>query len=114
MKATTTGAVQGVSLKRKSTPTFWGDDPVNGDGDVPGTVNDYGDDWIIDDIGTGMEDDHAERRVADGDGFVKEMGMFLQITCCSCSGESGSEHHKGTASFSTRVNADGWQETVPW
>jgi chromosome transmission fidelity protein 4 len=84
-KATAAGGAQGVSVKRKSTPTLWGDDPVNGDG-VPGTVEDYGNDWIIDDIGIGMEDEHGEKRAVDVDGFVKEMGMFIDITCYSCSG----------------------------
>lgn len=87
MKASTASAVQGVSVKRKSTLTLWGDDPDNGGGNVPVTVNDYGDDWIIDDIGTGMEEEHGGRRAVDGDGFVKEMGMFIEITCYSCSGD---------------------------
>lgn len=87
VKATAAGGVQGLPVKRKSTPTLWGEDPVNGDGGVPRTVNDYGDDWIIDDIGAGMEDEHGERRAVDGDGFVKEMGMFIEIKCCSYSGE---------------------------
>ena len=86
MKATAAGAVQGVSVMRRSTPTLWGDDPVKGDGDVPGIVNDYGDDWIIDDIGTGIEDENGEQRPADRDGFVKEMGMVIGTTCYSCSG----------------------------
>ena len=86
MKATAVGGVQGVSVKRKPTPTLWGEDPVNGDLDgVPGTVDDYGNDWIIDDIGIGMEDEHGEKRAVGVDGFVKEMGMFIDMTCYSCS-----------------------------
>lgn len=77
VKTTTAGAVQGVSIKRKSTPTLWEDNLDNRGGDVPVTADDYGDDWIIDDIGTGMEEERGERRAVDGDGFVKEMGMFI-------------------------------------
>ena len=88
VKPTATGGVRGVSVKRKSTPTFRGDDADDGDHDgVPGTVDEYGDDWIIDDIGIGMEDEHGEKRPVGGDGFVKEMGTFIEITCRSCSGE---------------------------
>jgi len=88
VKATAAGGVQGVSVKRKSTPTLWGEDPVNED--VPGTTtDDYGDDWIIDDIGIGVEDERGEKRAADGDGFVKEMGMFIEITPYSYSGKIG-------------------------
>lgn len=88
MKTTTAGGVEGAPVKPKSTPTLWGEDPVDREGgDAPGAINDYGDDWIIDDIGIGMEDEHGERRAVDGDGFVKEMGMFLEITCYPYSGE---------------------------
>lgn len=58
---------------------MWGEDPVNENGDGVPAVNDYGDDWIIDDIGIGIEDEHGERRAVDRDGFVKEMGKLIEI-----------------------------------
>ena len=114
VKATAAGGVQGVAVKRKSTPTFRGEDAVNGDhGGNAGTVDDYGDDWIIDDIGVGMDDEHGKKHAVDGDGFVKEMGTFIKIACYSCSERSGSEHYKGAASFPARIDANGGQETIP-
>lgn len=85
VKATAAGGVQGVSVKRKSTPTFTGE--AGDHGGVSGTVDDYGDDWIIDDIGIGMEDERGERQAVDGDGFVKEMGTSIEITCYFYSGD---------------------------
>jgi chromosome transmission fidelity protein 4 len=71
--------------KRRKTPDLFGDGEdvkIGGDDDAGGEGYDLGmmdDDWIIDDIGGGMEDDPSEkdRLTKSGrDGFVKEMGGF--------------------------------------
>jgi chromosome transmission fidelity protein 4 len=50
---------------------LWGEEPDAGaEGGDP-----YGDDWIIDDLGDGMEDEpESAKATRAGDGFVKEMG----------------------------------------
>ncbi|EIW83036.1 WD40 repeat-like protein [Coniophora puteana RWD-64-598 SS2] len=64
--------VQGQVISRKKTPTPWEDDAdvdldaVGGDDGLFG-----GEDWIIDDIGGGMQD--KPERQDKGDGYVKEM-----------------------------------------
>ena len=66
---------------------MFGDDPFNvgvGAGDDMGDVDldigmgDVDDDWIIDDIGGGLQDD-PEVGKRGGDGFVKEMGMAFPL-----------------------------------
>ncbi|KAG9316728.1 hypothetical protein JVU11DRAFT_2788 [Chiua virens] len=103
VKSTAAGGMQGVSVKRKSTPTLWGDDPVKADGDdILETAGDYGDDWIIDDIGTGMEDDRGERQT--GDGFVKEM---VSITKAQPAFQPGSTPMDGKKRY-LAYNMVGW------
>ncbi|KAF8444756.1 hypothetical protein L210DRAFT_3642979 [Boletus edulis BED1] len=103
VKATAAGGVQGVSVKRKSTPTFGGEDSVNKDHDaIPATVDDYGDDWIIDDIGIGMEDEHGEKRA--GDGFMKEM---VSITKAQPAFQPGSTPMDGKKRY-LAYNMVGW------
>lgn len=74
-----------IQGKRPTTPDLFGDGEGvrTGGGDNAGEEYDLGmvdDDWIIDDIGGGMDDDPPERDMAGKggrDGFVKEMGKFL-------------------------------------
>src|ERR1700735_32439 len=73
-----TTTIQG---KRRTTPDLFGENAKGGEGAVD-ERDDFGmmdDDWIIDDMGGGMEDDPLEKeRVGKGgrDGFVKEMGGY--------------------------------------
>ncbi|KAH9176634.1 WD40 repeat-like protein [Lactarius sanguifluus] len=62
-------------VRRGPTPTLFDDDPKSHQkGDVAvGGVDDFeNDDWILDDVGGGLEDDTGAR-ADDGDVFVKEM-----------------------------------------
>jgi chromosome transmission fidelity protein 4 len=50
---------------------MWGEKP---DADAEGG-DPYGDDWLIDALGDGMEDEHeGAQATRAGDGFVKEIG----------------------------------------
>ena len=70
VRQTAASSAHGTTTKRKSTPPLFGEEAdVNAEGDP------YGDDWIIDDLGNGMEDEpEGVRATRAGDGFVKEMG----------------------------------------
>ncbi|KAG1751494.1 WD40 repeat-like protein [Suillus paluster] len=70
VRQTAASSAQGTTTKRKSTPPLWGEEAdVDAEGGDP-----YGDDWIIDDLGNGMEDEpEGARAKRAGDGFVKEM-----------------------------------------
>ncbi|KAG1752912.1 hypothetical protein EDB19DRAFT_1670517 [Suillus lakei] len=70
VRQTAASSAQGTTTKRKSTPPLWGEEPdVAAEGGDP-----YGDDWIIDDLGNGMEDEpEGAKATRAGDGFVKEM-----------------------------------------
>ncbi|KAI6033002.1 hypothetical protein F5J12DRAFT_946238 [Pisolithus orientalis] len=83
VKQSTAANIQGGSTKHKVPPTLWGaDDDIDNSGvDNKGIGaggnddgNQYGDDWIIDDLGDGMEDEAEETgQVEAGNKFVKEM-----------------------------------------
>ncbi|KAH7923714.1 WD40 repeat-like protein [Leucogyrophana mollusca] len=67
---------QGAAVKRAGTPNLWNDGDVAAG--APGDEEDEygGEDWIIDDLGGGMEDEPEQPGVGmrpAGDGFVKEM-----------------------------------------
>ncbi|KAI6046131.1 hypothetical protein EDC04DRAFT_2865000 [Pisolithus marmoratus] len=89
--------IQGGSTKNKVPPTSWGADcdattgGVDGKGIGPGgkgDENEYGDDWIIDDLGDGMEDEVEENGKIEGENtFVKEM---VSITKAQPSFQPGS------------------------
>lgn len=81
-----------VPVKRKSSPGLFGNDPFNvgvgvgsrddvGDMDLDIGMGDIDDDWIIDDIGGGLQDE-PEVGKRSGDGFVKEMGTTFIILAC--------------------------------
>ncbi|KAG2756173.1 hypothetical protein P692DRAFT_20826324 [Suillus brevipes Sb2] len=70
VRQTAASGAQGTTTKRKPTPPLWGEEP---DADAEGG-DPYGDDWIIDDLGDGMEDEPENAKATcAGDGFVKEM-----------------------------------------
>lgn len=72
VRQTAAGNTHGTTAKRKSTPPIWGEE-VNVDAEEDGLYG--GDDWIIDDLGNGMEEEpEGVRATRAGDGFVKEMG----------------------------------------
>lgn len=69
-------------IQRQATPTLFGDDITGGvnpqapDNDEDAAAMDVFDDdnWILDDIGNGMEDDEPVVGTKASNGFVKEMG----------------------------------------
>ncbi|KAH7888857.1 hypothetical protein F5I97DRAFT_758195 [Phlebopus sp. FC_14] len=75
VKQSAAASAQGVPIKRKATPTLWGDDVDVERGAAGVDRTDYGDDWVIDDLGDGMGDEQEDTRLSRraGDGFVKEM-----------------------------------------
>jgi chromosome transmission fidelity protein 4 len=80
VRQTAVSSAQGTTTKRKSTPPLWGEEvAVDAEGDDP-----YGgDDWIIDDLGNGMEEEpEGVRATRAGDGFVKEMGESTPWGAC--------------------------------
>jgi chromosome transmission fidelity protein 4 len=70
--------------RRGPTPTLFGDEAVahkpnqqmNEGGGIGGVDDFENEDWILDDIGDGMEDDAAAQG-DDGNAIVKEMGMSI-------------------------------------
>jgi hypothetical protein len=76
-------------LRRGPTPTLFDDEAIGHKPDqqedaAVGGVDDFeNEDWILDDIGDGMEDD-ADAQGDDGNAIVKEMGMGI-LQCCHMS-----------------------------
>lgn len=72
-------------MRRGPTPTLFDDDQVasrsHQKGDVTiGGVDDFeNDDWILDDIGAGLEEDDIGAPANDDNVFVKEMGRFTSL-----------------------------------
>jgi chromosome transmission fidelity protein 4 len=79
VRQTAASSAQGTTTKRNSTPPLWGEEPhADAEGGDP-----YGDDWIIDDLGDGMEDEpEGAKAIRAGDGFVKEMGEPISPDQC--------------------------------
>ncbi|KAF8843017.1 WD40 repeat-like protein [Paxillus ammoniavirescens] len=107
VKKSAAGSMQGVPLMRKSTPTLWGEDTADaGRGAGAEDGNDYGDDWIIDDLGVGMEDDQQDgpHGRQSGNGFVKEM---VSITKAQPAFQPGSTPMEGKKRY-LAYNMVGW------
>jgi chromosome transmission fidelity protein 4 len=67
-----------VQVKRKTSPTLFGDDAADSglhDVDLDADLGLDNDDWIIDDVGM-LDGDNGHGKRS-GDGFTKEMGLFL-------------------------------------
>ncbi|KIJ67758.1 hypothetical protein HYDPIDRAFT_147689 [Hydnomerulius pinastri MD-312] len=106
VKQSAAASVQGIPVKRKSTPTLFGDDAdVDGGAGAEGG-NDYGEDWIIDDLGGGIDDEQedATRTRRTGDGFVKEM---VSITKAQPAFQPGSTPMEGKKRY-LAYNMVGW------
>lgn len=107
-----------IPVKRKPSPSLFDDldegtvvplNNVDGDVDMDDLENA---DWILDDIGDGMEDEPEADRWNGKDGVVREMGRCpLVLSVISCS-HFVSECDKSTARFPTWVFTHGEQEAV--
>lgn len=94
VKPSAASSVTGVQKKRGKTPTLFDEDA---DREIEGAAKGAGDDvdmdeelaaalgddnWIMDDLGVGMDDDAEEKRWGAKDG-VKEMGKFAVLCALS-------------------------------
>ena len=89
MASTSTSALT-RPVRRGPTPTLFDDDAVahtskqqaNEDNGLGGMDDFENEDWILDDVGDGLEDD-VGAQADDGQAFVKEMGMeyFTSLQC---------------------------------
>jgi hypothetical protein len=115
-----------IPVKPKSGLDLFGEEPANtkeqtaatGDGtaDVDVDADDDYDNWIVDDLGGGMQDEPVVGRPTDG--YIKEMGMTL----CSVPSrlphfvaetwEFCSQYYQGPATFSAWINPYGKQEML--
>lgn len=105
-----------VPLKRRGTPTLFDDEADAAKGSKGADVDldeDLGvdldnDDWILDDLGGGMNDDDGEKRWAAKEG-VREMGNpdFVEFLGTGSLAVVSSQCHKSSASFPTRFDTNG-------
>jgi chromosome transmission fidelity protein 4 len=72
-------------VRRGPTPTLFDDDQVaskshqKGDVAIDGVDDFENDDWILDDVGGGLEEDDIGTRAEDDNVFVKEMGRITPL-----------------------------------
>lgn len=72
-------------MRRGPTPTLFDDDQVppkshQKDDVAMGGADDFeNEDWILDDVGAGLEEDDIGAPVDDGNVFVKEMGKSIPL-----------------------------------
>ena len=101
-------------MQRGPTPTLFDDDAVahtskqqaNEDIGTGGADDFENEDWILDDIGDGLEDDVVAQG-DDGPAFVKEMGMeYLTSLQCVLT-FFRSKCNEGAACFPTGLYSDG-------
>lgn len=129
MKLISVGAAVGIPKKRGTTPNLFGDDVEEKDDaskakdlnldeedEYDATMGDLDDDnWILDDIGGGLQDDDGDAKWAAKEG-IKEMGMFEFPSNSTPSRDLGrcSECHQSATSFPAWFHAYGEQKTIPW
>ena len=105
-------------VRRGPTPTLFDDEAVGHssrkqtDEDVGlGGADDFeNEDWILDDVGDGMEDDVAQGD--DGHEFVKEMGTEYFHTAAMRPDVLHSKCDEGAACFPTELYSNGEQKTL--
>ncbi|KDQ57598.1 hypothetical protein JAAARDRAFT_193900 [Jaapia argillacea MUCL 33604] len=95
-----------VPVKRRLTPSLFDDGmddiaKLAGDGDGDAEMVDLdNDDWILDDLGGGMEDD-TEHKKGRGDGFVKEMVSVTKAQPAFQPGATPMENKKRYLAYNT-------------
>jgi hypothetical protein len=107
-------------VRRGPTPTLFDDEAVghtskqhaNEDVGLGGADDFENEDWILDDVGDGMEDD-AGAQGDDGHEFVKEMGMEYFHTAAKRPDFLHSKCDEGTACLPTGLYSNGEQKTLP-
>ena len=107
-------------MRRGPTPTLFDDEAVgqtskqqaNEDVGLGGADDFENEDWILDDVGDGMQDDVGAQG-DDGHEFVKEMGMeYFHITAMSAD-FLHSKCDEGAACLPTGLYSNGEQKTLP-
>jgi hypothetical protein len=116
--STSTSAVT-RPVRRGPTPTLFDDEAVgtskqqaNEDVGVGGADDFENEDWILDDVGDGMQDNVGAQE-DDGHEFVKEMGMGYFHTVAMRPYFLHSKRDEGAACISTRLHPNGEQKTLP-
>jgi hypothetical protein len=108
-------------VRRGPIPTLFDDEPVdhtskqhaNEDVGIGGADDFENEDWILDDVGDGMEDEVGAKG-DDGHEFVKEMGMeYFHIAAMRPDFLHG-KFDEGPPCLPTGHYPDGEQETLPW
>lgn len=117
--STSTSAVT-RPVRRGPTPTLFDDEAVghtskqqaNEDVGLGGADDFENEDWILDDVGDGMEDDVGAQG-DDGHEFVKEMGTEIFYATAMGPDFLHSECDEGAACLPTGLYSNGEQKTLP-
>ena len=108
-------------MRRGPTPTLFDDEAVGHTSKQqpnedlgPGGADDFeNEDWILDDVGDGLEDDVCAKG-DDGHEFVKEMGMeYIHTGLMGPDCFLHSKCNEGAACLPTRLYSNGEQKTLP-
>ena len=107
-------------MRRGPTPTLFDDEAVghtskqqaNEGVGLAGADDFENEDWILDDVGDGMQDD-VGAQADDGHEFVKEMGMEYFHTAAMRPDFLHSKCDEGAACLPTGLYSDGEQKALP-